>query len=116
MKSAICGHHATEAFFDHNVGHRLDGEHRCNLVLAKVKGVFEPWAVITDEPPTLLSLWQYGFRFEVEELFLDSKSGAKELEDSRIRSAQALERLYERGSRGLTLCYYRSVWLFNFFA
>ena len=33
-------------------------------------------------------------RFRVEELFLDSKSGAFELEDSRIRSASALERLY----------------------
>lgn len=40
-----------EAFFDHNVGHRQDGEHRCNLVLATVKGVKEPKAVITDEPP-----------------------------------------------------------------
>jgi hypothetical protein len=33
-------------------------------------------------------------RFRVEELFLDSKSGAFELEDSRLRSAAALERLY----------------------
>ncbi len=30
----------------------------------------------------------------MEELFLDSKSGALQLEDSRIRSAEALERLY----------------------
>lgn len=40
------------------------------------------------------TLWQYGLRFQVEELFLDSKSGAFELEDSRLRSAEALERLY----------------------
>ncbi len=33
-------------------------------------------------------------RFRVEELFLDSKSGAFQLEESRIRSAKALERLY----------------------
>jgi len=39
-------------------------------------------------------LWQYALRFCVEELFLDSKSGAFELEESRIRSAAALERLY----------------------
>ena len=32
--------------------------------------------------------------FQVEELFLDSKSGAFELEDSRPSSAEALERLY----------------------
>lgn len=30
----------------------------------------------------------------MEELFLDSKSGAFKLEDSRLRSAEALERLY----------------------
>lgn len=63
-------------------------------MLANVKGVKEPWAVITDETPSLKTLWQYGLRFRVEELFLDSKSGAFELEESRIRSASALERLY----------------------
>ncbi len=72
----------------------LDGVHRCNLVLATVKGAKESWAVITDESPTLQTLWQYALRFQVEELFLDSKSGAFELEDSRLRSAAALERLY----------------------
>lgn len=40
------------------------------------------------------TLWQYALRFRVEELFLDSKSGAFELEDSQWRSAAALERLY----------------------
>ena len=33
-------------------------------------------------------------RFRIEELFLDSKSGAFQLDESRIRSAKALERLY----------------------
>lgn len=83
-----------EALFYHNVGLWQDGKHPCNLVLANVKGASEPWAVITDEPPSLQTLWQYALRFRVEELFLDSKSGVFELEDSRIRSAQALERLY----------------------
>lgn len=83
-----------QAVFYHNVGLWQDGTYRCNLVLATVKGVKEPWAVITDEPPTLQTLWQYALRFRVEELFLDSKSGAFGLEASRVRSAQALERLY----------------------
>lgn len=61
--------------------------------LATVQGAKESWAVITDEPPTLQTLWQYALRFRVEELFLDSKSGAFELEDSRLRSEDALERL-----------------------
>lgn len=72
----------------------VDGTHACNLVLATIKGAKESWAVVTDEPPTLETLWQYALRFRVEELFLDSKSGAFELEGSKVRSAQALERLY----------------------
>lgn len=83
-----------EARLYEHVGLWLDGEHRCNLVLATVQGTKESWAVITDEPPSLQTLWQYALRFRVEELFLDSKSGAFELEDSRLRSAAALERLY----------------------
>jgi Transposase DDE domain len=83
-----------EARFYRNVGLWQDGIHRCNVVLATVKGAKESWAVITDEPPTLQTLWQYALRFRVEELFLDSKSGAFELEASRLRSVAALERLY----------------------
>ncbi len=82
------------ALFYRHVGLWLDGIHRGNLVLATVPGAKESWAVITDEPPTLQTLWQYSLRFRIEELFLDSKSGAFELEDSRLRSESALERLY----------------------
>lgn len=84
----------SEAIFYHRVGLWLDGELRCNIVLANVNGVREPWAVITDEDPSLQTLWQYGLRFRVEELFLDSKSGAFQLEESRIRDCQSLDRLY----------------------
>ncbi len=83
-----------EAILCHDVGLWLDGKYRCNVVLANVRGVKEPWAVITDENPSLQTLWQYGLRFRVEELFLDSKSGVFQLEDSKIRHAKALERLY----------------------
>ena len=75
----------SEAVFYHHVGLWLDGELRCNIVLANVKGVKETWAVITDEEPSLQTLWQYALRFRIEELFLDSKSGAFQLEESRIR-------------------------------
>lgn len=77
-----------------NVGLWNDGIHRTNLVLATVAGAAESWAVITDEAPSLQTLWQYGLRFCVEELFLDSKSGAFGLEDSRLRCPDALQRLY----------------------
>lgn len=58
------------------------------------KGSKNALAVITDEEPSLQTLWQYGLRFRVEELFLDSKSGAFKLEESRIRNPKSLERLY----------------------
>lgn len=83
-----------EARLYRNVGVWVDGVHRANLVLATLKGAKDSWAVLTDEPPTLQTLWQYALRFCIEELFLDSKSGAFELEDSHVRSAAALERLY----------------------
>jgi len=84
----------SEAVFYRHVGLWLDGKLRCNIVLANVKGVKEPWAVITDEKPSLQTLWQYALRFRIEELFLDSKSGAFQLEESRIRNCKSLERLY----------------------
>lgn len=83
-----------EAYFYRNVGLWLDARHRAHLVLANVKAAKEPWAVVTDESPSLQTLWQYALRFQVEELFLDSKSGAFGLEGSRIRSSQDLQRLY----------------------
>jgi hypothetical protein len=84
----------SEAVLYHSVGLWLDGKCRTNLVLANVKGVKELGAVITDEEPTLQTLWQYALRFRIEELFLDSKSGVFQLEESKIRHPQALERLY----------------------
>lgn len=72
----------------------VDGTHSCNLVLATVQGAKDAWAVATDESPSLETLWQYALRFRVEELFLNSKSGAFELEVSNVRSAPAFERLY----------------------
>ena len=84
----------SEAVLYHDVGLWLDGRCRSNFVLANVRGTKEPWAVVTDEDPTLQTLWQYAFRFRIEELFLDSKSGAFQLEESKIRDRKALERLY----------------------
>jgi hypothetical protein len=83
-----------EACLIRNVGLWSDGAHRCNLVLATVSGAKDSWAVATDEPPSLQTLWQYALRFCIEELFLDSKSGIFELTDSRLRSTDAIERLY----------------------
>ncbi len=43
-----------------------DAVYRYNLVLATVQGAKEAWAVVTDEPPSLQTLWQYTLRFQVE--------------------------------------------------
>jgi hypothetical protein len=78
----------------HGASRYPDGAHGCNLVLATVLAAQNAWAVATDEPPSLQTLWDDALRFCVEELFGDSKSGAFELSDSRLRSTEALERLY----------------------
>jgi len=84
----------SEAVFYQNVGLWEDGIQRCNLVLANPVQVDEPWAVSTDESPSLQTLWQYELRFRIEELLQESKSGALQLEDTRLREASQLERLY----------------------
>ncbi len=83
-----------EAKMYHQVRLWESGIEMVNLALAYPERVAEPWAVITDEAPTLQTLRQYGFRFRVEELFLDSKSGVFGLTDSRLRNPQKLNRLY----------------------
>ena len=70
------------------------GVEQVNLVLAYPQGMGEAWSVMTDESPSLSTLWQYSLRFGIEELFLDSKSGVFGLSNSRLRDPQQLNRLY----------------------
>jgi Transposase DDE domain len=51
------------------------------------------WYVISDETADVKTLEEYGLRFDIEENFLDDKSNGFQLEDSMIRSAEALDRL-----------------------
>ena len=83
-----------EAKLYHGVRLWEEATQRLNLVVAFPHGTAEPWAVISNEPASLNTLWQYGLRFRVEELFLDSKSGVFGLADSRLRDPQQLNRLY----------------------
>ncbi|MEM9092657.1 MAG: transposase [Cyanobacteria bacterium P01_F01_bin.53] len=53
----------------------------------------EAWAVLSNQKTTLKTLQEYGFRFSIEESFLDDKSNGFELERSHIRDVQMLERL-----------------------
>lgn len=53
----------------------------------------EQWQVVSDEPTSIETFAEYGERFQIEEGFLDDKSGLFGLEDSRLRNAASLERL-----------------------
>jgi hypothetical protein len=64
-----------------------------HVALAHVAENGERWLVVSDEPTNLLTLDEYGLRFDIEENFLDDKSNGFQLEASLIRSADALTRL-----------------------
>lgn len=64
-----------------------------HLAMARPLGSDEYWYVISDEAAELKTLEEYGLRFDIEENFLDDKSNGFQLESSRMRSAEALERL-----------------------
>ena len=64
-----------------------------HVALARPEGVNELWAVVSDEPTSEQTFVEYGWRFQIEECFLDDKSGAFNLEDSGLRDADNLERL-----------------------
>ena len=63
------------------------------LAVGWEKGAKEPWIVATDEAAGPQTLRDYGLRFAVEEGFLDHKSGGFQWESSRLRDAEAPQRL-----------------------
>ena len=65
------------------------------LALAHVKTAqgYQEWAIVSDDPTGLHTFDEYGFRFDVEENFLDDKSNGFQLESSQIRNALSLSRL-----------------------
>lgn len=63
----------------------------CHLATANLTGAAEPWAVLSDVPPSLQTFEIYGQRFGgIEPHFKDYKSAAFELIRSRLRDASAL--------------------------
>jgi hypothetical protein len=64
-----------------------------HVALAKPHGTKESWFIVSDEPTDLSTFDEYGLRFDIEENFLDDKSGAFQLEASLFRSANAISRL-----------------------
>jgi hypothetical protein len=63
-----------------------------HLALARRQDGQEAWLVVSEEPTTVPTVEAYGWRFDIEENFLDDQSNGFQLESSLIRSAAALER------------------------
>jgi hypothetical protein len=53
----------------------------------------DPWFVASDEPTDAKTLDEYGLRFDIEEAFLDEKSGGYQIHTSELATPDALERL-----------------------
>lgn len=67
----------------------------CHLVTATVPATKDPWAVLSDQPPSLQSFALYGKRFGgIEPHFKDYKSAAFGVLHSGLRNAQALTCLF----------------------
>lgn len=82
------------ARFYHNV-YLTDNYHgKVHLAFARQTGKTETWLIASDEPTDCDTFREYGLRFDIEEGFKDDKSGAFNLESSKIRDAKALTRFY----------------------
>ena len=64
-----------------------------HVAFAQPHDADDAWQVVSSEPTSLTTFEEYGWRFNIEEFFLDDKSGAFQLEDSHLRDAGKLERL-----------------------
>jgi hypothetical protein len=64
-----------------------------SLALARHASTGECWYVVSDEPTSVHTFVEYGWRFDIEENFLDDKSNGFQLEGSLLRNADAVARL-----------------------
>jgi len=64
-----------------------------SLALARHASNGECWYVVSDEPTSVQTFVEYGWRFDIEENFLDDKSKGFQLESSLLRTAEAVTRL-----------------------
>lgn len=54
----------------------------------------DPWYIASDEITSHHTLDEYGLRFDIEETFLDDKSGGFQVQTSEMQTPEALERLF----------------------
>jgi Transposase DDE domain len=81
------------ALFLHHVALTADHFGPVSLALARHTSNGEAWSVVSDEPTSVQTFVEYGWRFDIEENFLDDKSNGFQLESSLVRNADALGRL-----------------------
>jgi hypothetical protein len=82
------------ALFLHNVAITAEHFGPVSLALARHASNGECWYVVSDEPTSVHTFVEYGWRFDIEENFLDDKSNGFQLESSLVRDADALTRLW----------------------
>ncbi|NOQ35394.1 MAG: transposase [Methylococcaceae bacterium] len=82
------------ARFYHNVYLTENHHGKVHLAFARHTGKTETWLIASNEPTDRETFTEYGLRFDIEEGFKDDKSGAFNLESSKIRNAKALTRFY----------------------
>jgi len=81
------------ALFLHNVAITTAPFGPVSLALARHSSNGEYWYIVSDESTSVHTFVEYGYRFDIEENFLDDKSNGFPLESSLIRDADALTRL-----------------------
>jgi hypothetical protein len=85
---------AGQAIFLHQVQITADHYGPVSLALAHHGANGERWYVVSDEPTSVQTFVEYGWRFDIEENFLDDKSHGFQLENSLLRDAETLSRLW----------------------
>ena len=81
------------AIFLHHVAITAEHFGPVSLALARHTSNGEHWYVVSDEPTSVHTFVEYGWRFDIEENFLDDKSNGFQLESSLLRNADAVTRL-----------------------
>jgi hypothetical protein len=65
-----------------------------NIALAAPDDNEDPWYIISDVPTEVSTLDEYALRFDIEEGFLDDKSGGFQLESTKLDDPEAISRLF----------------------
>jgi hypothetical protein len=65
-----------------------------NIALANPADDEDPWYIVSDAPADVTTPDEYALRFDIEEGFLDDKSGGFQLESTKLADPEAISRLF----------------------